>query len=82
MQFVIGYQSSVKKIIHTRTCKVYRYQGRTVRYMFEVRRVYKSLALLAGKGVPLQDPYFLKNGQINRVTNFSSTFRPTEFYKK
>ena len=30
------------------------------------------------KGVPPQDPYFLKNGQITRVTNFSSTFGPSE----
>ena len=30
------------------------------------------------KGLPPQDPYFLKNVQINRVTNFSSTFGPTE----
>ena len=30
------------------------------------------------KGVPPQDPYFSKNGQINLVTKFSSTFRPTE----
>ena len=30
------------------------------------------------KGVPPQDPYFLKNGQINRVTKVSSTFGPTE----
>ena len=30
------------------------------------------------KGVPPQDPCFLKNGQTNRVTNFSSTFRHTE----
>ena len=30
------------------------------------------------KGFPPQDPYFLKNGQINRVTNFSSTFGPIE----
>ena len=30
------------------------------------------------KGLPPQDPYFLKNGQINRVSNFSSTLRPTE----
>ena len=30
------------------------------------------------KRFPPQDPYFLKNGQINRVTNFSSTFGPTE----
>ena len=30
------------------------------------------------KGVPPQDSSFLKNGQINRVTNFSSTFGPTE----
>ena len=29
------------------------------------------------KGVPPQDPYFLKNGQINRVTKVSSTFSPT-----
>ena len=28
--------------------------------------------------VPPQNPYFLKNGQINRVTKVSSTFRPTE----
>ena len=27
---------------------------------------------------PLRTPIFLKNGQINRVTKFSSTFRPTE----
>ena len=30
------------------------------------------------KEIPPQDPYFLKNGQINRVTKFSSTFGPTE----
>ena len=30
------------------------------------------------KGFSPQDPYFKKNGQINRVTNFSSTFGPTE----
>ena len=35
-------------------------------------------ATLRKKGVPPQDPYFLKNGQINRVTKFSSTSRPTE----
>ena len=27
---------------------------------------------------PLRTPIFLKNGQINRVTKVSSTFRPTE----
>ena len=30
------------------------------------------------KGVPPQDPYYFKNGQINRITKVSSTFRPTE----
>ena len=30
------------------------------------------------KGVTPQDPCFLKNSQINRVTKVSSTFRPTE----
>ena len=30
------------------------------------------------KGVPPQDPFFSKNGQINRVTKVSSTFRPIE----
>ena len=33
---------------------------------------------LTQKRVLPQVPYFLKNGQINRVTKFSSTFRPTE----
>ena len=30
------------------------------------------------KEVPPRDPYFLKKGQITRVTYFSSTFRPSE----
>ena len=30
------------------------------------------------KRVPPQDPYYFKNGQINRITKVSSTFRPTE----
>ena len=41
-------------------------------------RPIKLLFVIFGKGVPPQDPYFLKNGQINRVSNFSSTLRPTE----
>ena len=37
-----------------------------------------SHSLILFKGSPPQDPCFLKNGQINRVTKVSSTFRPTE----
>ena len=33
---------------------------------------------IPGKGFPPQDPYIFKNGHINRVTKFSSTFGPTE----
>jgi len=39
---------------------------------------YQKNPSISQKGVPPQDPYFLKNGQINRVTKFSSTSRPTE----
>ena len=38
----------------------------------------EKFSMIAPKGLPPQDPYFLKNGQINRVTNVSSTLRPTE----
>ena len=41
-------------------------------YRCRIFLIYKS------KGSPPQDPYFLKNGQINRVTKFSSTSRSTE----
>ena len=39
---------------------------------------YQKNPSISQKGVPPQDPYFLKNGQINRVTKFSSSSRPTE----
>ena len=62
--------------------KIYSNAGSTVHmYNFNLDLEYDWLTtreLTEVKGVPPQDPYFLKNGQINRVTKISSTFRPTE----
>ena len=38
----------------------------------------ESSILFQKRDSPIRTPIFLKNGQINRVTNFSSTFGPTE----
>ena len=47
--------------------------------IFWTFKSFKIKGKYIGKGSPPSGPlFFLKNGQINRVTKVSSTFRPTE----
>ena len=48
------------------------------KFNFDVLNELICMLLKMAMKVPPQNPYFLKNGQINRVTKVSSTFGPTE----